>query len=89
MKRDDDRVSILCGRNCPFQEDEHRESISIAAEMEESFGHFFDSVIPFDSVDYVFEQLAFEISLLEREPQWVPAKWVKGKARSIVDTTAS
>ncbi len=48
--------------------------------MEEHYGHLFDSVIPFDSVDYVFEQLMYEINLLEREPQWVPAQWVKGKA---------
>ncbi len=47
--------------------------------MEEHYGHLFDSVIPFDSVDYVYDQLTYEINLLEREPQWVPAKWVKGK----------
>ena len=25
----------------------------------------------------MLKQLMYEISLLEREPQWVPAKWVK------------
>ena len=63
-----------------MQEDEYRDSISIAQEMEENYGHYFDSVIPFDSVEYVYEQLLFEINLLEREPQWVPAKWMKVKA---------
>lgn len=61
-----------------MQEDEYRDSIAIAQDMEEHHGHHFDSVIPFDSVEYVFEQLLYEINLLEREPQWVPAKWVKG-----------
>lgn len=62
-----------------FQEDEYRDSINIATDMEEHYGHYFDSVIPFDNVDYVYEQLLYEINLLEREPQWVPAKWVKEK----------
>ena len=43
-------------------------------------GHYFDSVIPFDDVDYVYQQLMYEINLLEREPQWVPAKWVAASA---------
>ena len=53
--------------------------MSIAQDMEETFGHYFDSVIPFEEVDYVYEQLMYEINLLEREPQWVPAKWVKDR----------
>ena len=60
-----------------FQEDEYRDSVAIAQDMEENYGHYFDSVIPFDDVDYVFQQLMYEINLLEREPQWVPAKWVR------------
>ena len=68
-----------------LKEDEYRDSISIAQEMEENYGHYFDSVIPFDSVEYVYEQLLFEINLLEREPQWVPAKWMKDKPKSLND----
>ena len=45
-------------------------------------GHYFDSVIPFDDVDYVYQQLMYEINLLEREPQWVPAKWVAPSVNS-------
>lgn len=59
------------------KEDEYRDSVAIAQDMEENYGHYFDSVIPFDDVDYVFQQLMYEINLLEREPQWVPAKWVR------------
>ena len=61
----------------PLQDEEYRDSINIATDMEDHYGHYFDSVIPFDSVDYVYEQLIYEINLLEREPQWVPAKWVR------------
>jgi len=59
-----------------FKEDEFRDSVAIAQDMEDHYGHYFDSVIPFDDVDYVYQQLMYEINLLEREPQWVPAKWV-------------
>jgi len=63
----------------PCREDEYRDSVAIAQDMEENYGHYFDSVIPFDDVDYVFQQLMYEINLLEREPQWVPAKWVRAQ----------
>ena len=69
--------------------------VAIAHTMEEDYGQYFDSVIPFEvpqyldhfhlnhesnmfqDVEFVMKQLMYEISLLEREPQWVPAKWVK------------
>lgn len=63
----------------PVKEEEYRDSITFAQDMEEQYGQYFDSVIPFDNVDYVFEQLLYEINLLEREPQWVPAKWTKDR----------
>ena len=59
-----------------IQEEEYRELLSISHAMEEQFGQFFDSVIPFECVELVLKQLMYEISLLEREPQWVPAHWV-------------
>ncbi len=62
------------------QEDEFRESVAVAQEMEDNYGHYFESVIPFDDVDSVYRQLMFEINLLEREPQWVPANWVRDKS---------
>ena len=60
-----------------LQEEEYRELVSISHNMEEQYGQFFDSVIPFEDVEFVLKQLMYEISLLEREPQWVPAKWVE------------
>lgn len=67
----------------PCKEDEYRDSVAIAQDMEENYGHYFDSVIPFDDVDYVFQQLMYEINLLEREPQWVPARWVRQPSVSL------
>lgn len=60
-----------------FKEEDYRELVSISHNMEEQYGQFFDSVIPFEEVEFVLKQLMYEISLLEREPQWVPAKWVE------------
>jgi len=60
-----------------FKDEEYRELVSISHNMEEQYGQFFDSVIPFEEVEFVLKQLMYEISLLEREPQWVPAKWVE------------
>ena len=60
-----------------FQDEEFRDLLTISQDMEEHFGQYFDSVIPFEDVDFVLHQLMYEISLLEREPQWVPAKWTK------------
>ena len=60
-----------------FQEEDYRELVSISHNMEEQYGQFFDSVIPFEEVEFVLKQLMYEISLLEMESQWVPAKWVE------------
>ena len=43
------------------QEDEYREVVIIAHTMEENYGHFFDSVIPFEDVDFVLKQVMYEI----------------------------
>merc|ERR1712088_1049854 len=56
-----------------FKEEEYRDLVSISQSMEEQYGQYFDSVIPFEEVELVLKQLMYEISLLEKEPQWVPA----------------
>ena len=73
----------LLWTSCVFQEDEYRDLVATAQDMEENYGHYFDSVISFDNVDYVFQQLMYEINLLEREPQWVPARWVRQPSVSL------
>lgn len=72
-----------------LQEEDYRDSITIATDMEEHYGHLFDSVIPFNDVDYVYEQLLYEINLLEREPQWVPAKWIRAELAGKVPLSAT
>ena len=43
------------------QEDEYKELVIIAHTMEDNYGHFFDSVIPFEDVDFVLKQVMYEI----------------------------
>ena len=59
---------ILLGsfhKNVYFQEEDYRELVSISHNMEEQYGQFFDSVIPFEEVEFVLKQLMYEISFLE------------------------
>ena len=44
-----------------MQEDEYRELVIIAHNMEDFFGHYFDSVIPFEDVDFVYKQVMYEM----------------------------
>lgn len=60
-----------------FQEEELKEIIEKAREMEDKFGHYFDMIIINNDTERAYHQLLNEINSLEREPQWVPATWVK------------
>jgi len=60
-----------------FQEDELKDIIEKAREMEDKYGHFFDMIIINNDTDRAYHQLVNEINSLEREPQWVPASWVR------------
>lgn len=66
---------IRCGE--AFKEDELKDIIEKAREMEDRYGHFFDMIIINNDTDRAYHQLVSEINSLEREPQWVPASWVK------------
>lgn len=59
------------------QEEELKEIIEKAREMEDKFGHYFDMIIINNDTERAYHQLLNEINSLEREPQWVPATWVK------------
>ncbi|KAF4528244.1 hypothetical protein B566_EDAN014402 [Ephemera danica] len=63
--------------NEPFKEEELKDIIEKAREMEDRYGHFFDMVIINNDTERAYQQLLSEINGLEREPQWVPASWVK------------
>lgn len=60
-----------------LQEEELKEIIEKAREMEDKFGHYFDMIIINTDTERAYHQLLNEINSLEREPQWVPATWVK------------
>jgi hypothetical protein len=63
--------------NCFHQEEELKDIIEKAREMEDRYGHFFDMVIINNDTERAYQQLLNEINELEREPQWVPSTWVK------------
>ena len=62
--------------SCIFQDDELKDTIEKAREMEDTFGHYFDYVIVNYDLDRAYEELLAEINRLEVERQWVPAQWV-------------
>ena len=64
----------------PINDDELREIIERAREMEETYGHYFDMIIIYSDPDRAYQQLLSAINSLERESQWVPASWLSGKA---------
>ncbi|XP_022904823.1 protein PALS1 isoform X2 [Onthophagus taurus] len=60
-----------------YKEEELKDIIEKAREMEDKYGHFFDMIIINNDTERAYHQLLTEINSLEREPQWVPAAWVK------------
>jgi len=61
----------------PFKDDELKEIIEKAREMEEVYGHYFDMVIVNGDEERTYSQLVTEVNRLEREPQWVPGVWLR------------
>ncbi|XP_076633986.1 protein PALS1 isoform X1 [Colletes latitarsis] len=62
--------------NESFKEEELKDIIEKAREMEDKYGHLFDMIIINTDTDRAYNQLLTEINSLEREPQWVPASWL-------------
>ncbi|XP_025074678.1 MAGUK p55 subfamily member 5-A [Pogonomyrmex barbatus] len=63
--------------NESFKEEELKDIIEKAREMEDKYSHLFDMLILNNDTDRAYNQLLTEINSLEREPQWVPASWVQ------------
>ncbi|KAG7207713.1 hypothetical protein KM043_009330 [Ampulex compressa] len=63
--------------NESFKEEELKDIIEKAREMEDKYGHLFDMIIINNDTDRAYNQLLTEINSLEREPQWVPASWIQ------------
>uniref|UniRef100_A0A1B6FIQ7 MAGUK p55 subfamily member 5 n=1 Tax=Cuerna arida TaxID=1464854 RepID=A0A1B6FIQ7_9HEMI len=60
-----------------FKEEDLKDIIEKAREMEDKYGHLFDMIIINNDTERAYHQLLNEINSLEREPQWVPAAWLK------------
>lgn len=60
-----------------YKEEELKDIIEKAREMEDKYGHLFDMIIINNDTERAYHQLLNEINSLEREPQWVPASWIK------------
>ncbi|XP_054261878.1 protein PALS1-like isoform X2 [Macrosteles quadrilineatus] len=60
-----------------FKEEDLKDTIEKAREMEDKYGHLFDMIIINNDTERAYHQLLNEINSLEREPQWVPASWLK------------
>lgn len=58
------------------KDEELKDIIEKAREMEDNYGHYFDMVIINSDIDKAFNELLKEINTLEREPQWVPRIWL-------------
>ncbi|KAM8846566.1 MAGUK p55 subfamily member 5b [Synchiropus picturatus] len=56
--------------------EELKEIIEKAREMEQNFGHFFDSTLVNSDPDQAFHELRRLIEKLDTEPQWVPTSWL-------------
>ncbi|KAG8191323.1 hypothetical protein JTE90_006072 [Oedothorax gibbosus] len=73
-----DKLRANCLRNGEpnVRDSELREIIERARSTEECFGHLFDLALVNVDTDKTLARLLNEVSLIEREPQWVPASWV-------------
>uniref|UniRef100_UPI00358F0794 protein PALS1 isoform X2 n=1 Tax=Myxine glutinosa TaxID=7769 RepID=UPI00358F0794 len=63
------------GRN-PKPE-ELREIIEKAREMEQTYGHYFDTVVVNADLEKAFIELLHHVNKLDTEPQYVPAAWLR------------
>ena len=59
-----------------MQDEDLKQIIEKAREMEDNFGHYFDMIIVNQDIDRAYDELLAEINRLELEPQWVPFHWV-------------
>ncbi|XP_064601586.1 protein PALS1-like [Liolophura sinensis] len=59
-----------------LSDEELKEIIEKAREMEENYGHYFDYILVNSDMDKAYDELLAEINRLEVEPQWVPRVWL-------------
>ncbi|XP_065214129.1 protein PALS1 isoform X2 [Planococcus citri] len=61
-----------------YKEEELKDIIEKAREMEDKYGHYFDMIIINNDTERAYHELLHEINKVEREPQWIPASWIRG-----------
>ncbi|ESO96509.1 hypothetical protein LOTGIDRAFT_115808 [Lottia gigantea] len=69
------QIHIKLGKSRTTDE-ELKQIIEDAREMEEVYGHLFDYVLVNTDLTRAYEELLNEINRIEVEPQWVPLEWV-------------
>ncbi|XP_005991524.1 protein PALS1 isoform X2 [Latimeria chalumnae] len=57
--------------------EELREIIEKAREMEQNYGHYFDTAIVNSDLEKAYQELLRLINKLDTEPQWVPSSWLR------------
>ncbi|KAI5726600.1 hypothetical protein M8J76_005360 [Diaphorina citri] len=60
-----------------FKDEDLKDTIEKAREMEEKYGKYFDMVIINQDNESSYQKIIEQVNNLEREPQWVPSTWVK------------
>uniref|UniRef100_A0A2C9JVM2 MAGUK p55 subfamily member 5 n=1 Tax=Biomphalaria glabrata TaxID=6526 RepID=A0A2C9JVM2_BIOGL len=60
-----------------LSDDQLKEIIDRAREMEDLYGHLFDYVLVNSDLDRAFVELLDEINRIEVESQWVPTSWLE------------
>ena len=69
----------------PVDDDELKDIIERARAMEDLYGHYFDMFITYADPERAYQQLLQAINSLEREPQWVPAAWLRSMHHGVMD----
>lgn len=59
-----------------LQDNQLKDIIEKAREMEDAYGHYFDFIIVNSDLTQAYDELITEINRLEVQPQWVPLPWL-------------
>jgi len=64
------------GRGAGLTDDQLKDIIDKAREIEDIYGHLIDFILVNSDLDRAYAELVEEINRIDMEPQWVPAVWV-------------
>lgn len=66
----------LSSQEINLQDNQLKDIIEKAREMEDAYGHYFDFIIVNSDLTQAYDELITEINRLEVQPQWVPLPWL-------------